>query len=103
MGSDWVGVGPLRSLDPKYPTLARAGETEVALCLVGEAVYATANVCTHAFAKLSDGELDGHEIICPLHGGRFDVRTGEASAPPCVDPIAVFSTKVEDGEVLVRL
>ncbi|HXP94802.1 MAG TPA: non-heme iron oxygenase ferredoxin subunit [Candidatus Binatia bacterium] len=103
MGSDWLRVAPLRSLDAKYPTLARAGETEVALCLVGEAVYATENVCSHAFAKLSDGELDGYEIMCPLHGGRFDVRTGEPSAPPCIDPIAVFPTKVENGDVFVRL
>ena len=101
--ADWLRTVPRSGLDGKYPTLARAGELEIALCLVDGAVYAIENLCSHAFARLSDGEVEGYDILCPLHGGRFDVRTGEPTALPCIDPIAVYETKVEDGDVFVRL
>jgi naphthalene 1,2-dioxygenase ferredoxin component len=103
MGLNWVRIVPLSGLEKKYPALARAGELELALCLVEGSVYATENMCSHAFARLSDGEVEGYEILCPLHGGRFDVRTGEPTALPCIDLIAVYETKVEDGDVFVRL
>ena len=45
-------------------------------------VFATANVCTHEFALLSDGWLEGCEVECPLHSGRFDVTTGRALCEP---------------------
>ena len=50
---------------------------DLALYTVGDAVYATDNTCTHGQARLCDGFLDGHEIECPLHQGRFDVRSGQ--------------------------
>ncbi len=50
-------------------------------------------MCTHAYARLSDGWLDRSEIECPLHAGRFDVKTGAATAPPCVDPIKTYEIR----------
>ena len=49
---------------------------------VGDAVYATDNICTHGQARLCDGFLDGHEIECPLHQGKFDVRDGRPTCEP---------------------
>ena len=40
--------------------------------------------------RLSEGWLDRNEIECPLHAGRFDIKTGAATAPPCVDPIKTY-------------
>lgn len=103
MDSQWSLVASLRSLDPKYPSLARVGEAEMALCRVDDQVFATENICSHAFARLSDGEMNGYEVVCPLHGGSFDVRTGEPVEPPCADPIRVFPTKVERDDVFVKV
>lgn len=103
MDSAWSRVASLGSVDPQYPLLARAGEDEIAVCRVGDQVFATDNICSHAFARLSDGEMNGYEIVCPLHGGTFDVRTGEPVEPPCSEPIRVFPTKVEQGEIFVNL
>ena len=50
---------------------------DIAIYTVGDAVYATDNLCTHGHARLCDGFLDGHEIECPLHQGKFDVRDGK--------------------------
>jgi len=101
MSDEWVDAGPVTELDAEYPLAKRVAGVEVALHLVDGQVYATSNVCTHADAKLSDGVIEGFEVLCPLHGGSFDVRTGEAVRPPCVEPIATYRTKVESGRVLV--
>ena len=52
----------------------------LALYHVGDAWFCTDNICTHAFALLTDGWLEGHVIECPLHGGQFDIRTGKGQA-----------------------
>ena len=103
MADEWTKVARLADLEPEYPTRIKIGERELALCLVENEVFAIENVCSHAFALLSDGYLEGHEIFCPLHGGSFDVRNGEAIAAPCTIDLSVFATRVEDGEVFVKL
>lgn len=75
------------------------GETHVLLARVEGVVYAVADRCTHGKASLSHGHLDGWEIECPLHQGRFDIRTGEATAPPCRQRLAVFQVWEHDGTV----
>ena len=103
-GNDtWHKVASYAALEPEYPTFVKVVARELALCRVDDAVFAIDNVCSHAFARLSDGYLEGFELFCPLHGGSFDVRTGAAMSPPCIDPVAVFECRVEGDAVLVRL
>lgn len=65
--------------------------------------FATANVCTHEFALLSDGWLEGAEVECPLHSGRFDVTTGRALCEPLKRDIRSFEVEVRDDAVYVAL
>ena len=58
----------------------------VVLANAGGRIYALAELCTHVKRPLSEGDLDGEELVCPFHGGRFDVKTGEPSAFPSVNP-----------------
>ena len=55
---------------------------DIALYGVDGEVFATDNICTHGHARLCEGFLEGHEIECPLHQGRFDVRTGMPTCAP---------------------
>lgn len=64
--------------------------------------YAIADLCTHDDGPLGEGELDGHAIICPRHGARFDVRTGRALSLPAVTAAPSYQVKVEDGAILVE-
>jgi len=100
-GSDWVATIAADTIDPDYPSMATLGDVEVALCRVDGEVFAIGNICTHAYARLSDGFVEGCEVFCPLHQGSFDVRTGEAIASPCYEPVASYATKVEGGVVYV--
>ncbi len=65
--------------------------------------YAISNVCTHAFAMLTDGWLDGLVIECPLHGAQFDITTGMVLTGPAEIPLRVFQVRVADGFVEVNL
>jgi nitrite reductase/ring-hydroxylating ferredoxin subunit len=75
----------------------------VALCNVNGELYALENICTHAFAYLSEGGLEGGQIRCPLHGAMFDVKSGEAKSLPAVKAVPTHEVKVEDGQVYVAL
>lgn len=75
----------------------------VALCNVEGKFHAFEDVCTHQFTHLSDGEFTGSEVKCPLHGARFDVKTGAAKSLPAVKPVPKHEVKVEDGTVYVAL
>lgn len=66
-------------------------------------VYALDDVCTHGNALLSDGEIDGHEIECPLHAGAFDVRDGRALCSPVTRGARCYAVKVEAGNVFVAM
>ena len=76
---------------------------EVAVYRVEGEYFASEDRCSHGSTSLSDGELDGHEIECPLHHGGFDIRTGAPVALPCIKPIRVFPIRIENGNVLVSL
>lgn len=65
--------------------------------------HVTDDTCTHGFASLSEGQLLGHVISCPWHGGEFDVRSGEPVTPPCTDALRVYRCRVEGDTVLAWL
>jgi naphthalene 1,2-dioxygenase system ferredoxin subunit len=76
---------------------------EIALYQAEGEYFATDNICTHGHARLCDGFLYGHEIECPLHQGRFDIRNGHAVCAPATQHIKCYPVRVENGQVLVNL
>lgn len=84
-------------------TSVKIGETMIAIFNVGGQFYATSNVCTHAFAILTDGWLEDEVIECPLHAGRFDVRTGKALCEPIERDLETFQVKIVDEHVEILL
>jgi 3-phenylpropionate/trans-cinnamate dioxygenase ferredoxin subunit len=63
--------------------------------------YAVRDECSHASVALSEGEIDGCTLECWLHGSRFDLRTGEPSGPPAIEPVAIFPVEIRDGDIYV--
>ena len=79
----------------------QARDQEAVLARVDGRVYAFSALCTHQLAYLEEGELVGHEISCPLHGGSFDIRTGAALKRPAAIPIRIFPVRIEGQDVLI--
>jgi nitrite reductase/ring-hydroxylating ferredoxin subunit len=74
----------------------------IAVYRVGENFYATQDTCSHEEWSLGeDGELDGHEVLCPLHMARFDVRDGRALCLPASKPLRTYPVTVVDDRVMV--
>src|SRR5262245_38477474 len=65
----------------------------------GAQYFVTDDLCTHGEASLADGEVEGMEIVCPFHQGRFDLRDGCVTAAPCVEPLRTYPTELRDGEI----
>ncbi|KHA54047.1 Ferredoxin, 2Fe-2S [Sulfitobacter geojensis] len=78
-------------------------DRQIAIYRIEDSYFATANVCTHAFALLSDGWLDGDTVECPLHGACFNVCTGKAMSDPAEIDLEVFETRVTDNIVEIFL
>lgn len=76
---------------------------DIAFYEVDGEVFASDNLCTHGAARLSDGFLEGNEIECPLHQGRFDVCTGKAMCAPLTEDIKTYPVKIENMRVMLRL
>ena len=66
-------------------------------------VCAIANACTHVGGPLDEGERDGDVVICPWHGSRFDVCSGEVLRGPAKVPQQRFEARLRGGMVEVRL
>lgn len=75
----------------------------IALYDADGSLYATDNICTHAYACLSDGWLDGEVIECPLHAARFDIRSGKVLDPPATEDLKTYRVRVVGDEIQVRL
>jgi len=83
------------------PFKAQVAATEVAVFQVGDAYYVTQDLCTHGPGSLCEGFVEGNEIECPFHQGKFSIITGLPTAPPCTEPLKTWKVTVQDGKILV--
>jgi len=100
---NWVRVA---SVDETHTSAVRGIEVngyELALYNIEGEIYCTSNICTHAYALLSDGFLEGDEIECPLHAGRFHIPSGKALCAPATENLTVYETRVSGTDVFVLL
>lgn len=103
MSERWLDVAPASALAPGERMVVFLGDdTRVGVFNIDGEYFAVHDVCTHDFAEMcEDGEIEGCEIICPRHGARFDLRSGEALTPPAYEPVETFAVRVADGRVQV--
>jgi 3-phenylpropionate/trans-cinnamate dioxygenase ferredoxin subunit len=97
----WIDAGPTENLRDGDAISIPVGRRMIAVVRSGDSYFAIEDICTHDGAQLTGGAIEGAEIICPRHGARFCLRTGEALSPPAYEPVRVFATKVEGGRLWV--
>ncbi len=80
----------------------KVGKKEFAVIRLGGAFYTIDGVCTHEGGPLGEGSLDGEELVCPWHEGRFDVKTGAANPETdWVTDVKSYKTKAEGGHIWI--
>jgi nitrite reductase/ring-hydroxylating ferredoxin subunit len=101
----WDGFVPVTrasTLAPGTMTWVVIDRERVVIANVEGVYYALRDTCGHRGAPLSKGRLAGHEIECPLHFARFDVRTGKLVSGPASADVVTYEVRVEQDTVFVR-
>jgi nitrite reductase/ring-hydroxylating ferredoxin subunit len=75
----------------------------VAAFNLGGDYFVTDDLCTHGEASLADGEIEDGNIICPFHLGAFCIRTGVATAAPCLEPLRTYPVTIADDALLIDI
>lgn len=102
-GPGWQCVGPAAALDVEDVMPFEINGHEYAIYHTIDGFFASDGMCTHEDEPLADGIVIDNVIECPLHQGRFDVRSGKAlSAPVCVD-LQTFPVQIHDGDIYIQL
>ena len=94
-------VAKTSDIDEGEATQVLIGKREIAVYNLDGEFYATDDICTHAYASLADGYIEGELIECPLHGGCFEIKTGKATTPPVTDDLKTYAVKIEGDDILV--
>ena len=100
---NWVDAMSADELPTDDVTARTVAGRDLAFYGVEGEVFATDNLCTHGNARLCDGFLLGHEIECPIHQGRFDVRDGRPTCEPVTEPVRTYPVRIERGRVFVQM
>jgi len=97
----FIKVGPAKVLlEGKMKEVDAEGHN-LLVANLGGTFYAIGNVCTHMGCHLSQGRLDGQNVICPCHGSTFDLKTGQLVKGPARKPEPSYPVKIEDGELVI--
>ena len=100
---NWHEVADESGVVEDEPIRVYVGSSEIALFNVDGEIFATGNICTHAMASLHDGIQEGEVIECPLHDGKFNIKTGAPLCPPVIEALETYEVKVENGKIFVKV
>jgi len=99
-----IKVAELSELKEDEAKAVSAAGLRIALYRLGNEVFATSDICTHAGCLFSEsGYLRGEEIECGCHSSQFNVKTGKVTQEPAVEPVKTYPVKVQGEDVLVEV
>ncbi|MGD0960257.1 MAG: non-heme iron oxygenase ferredoxin subunit [Methylomonas sp.] len=101
--TDWRDVADEQTLSDGKHVAADVDGVQVAVFKIAGEYYAIEDVCSHDGGEIAAGELDGDEIICPRHGARFCVKTGQVKSPPAYEDLNIFPVRVANGKIQVAV
>ena len=100
--TEWIDAGRDGSLAEGEHIVLDIQGIDVAVFRIEGGYYAIQDICNHDGAEIASGRLDGCEIICPRHGARFCLKTGQVLSPPAYEDITTYPVRVHDGRIQVR-
>jgi nitrite reductase/ring-hydroxylating ferredoxin subunit len=103
MPGKWITVAEKSALEPESAIGVTHGDIDIAIYLIGGELYATDNICPHAFGYLNHGYIDDDQIECPLHGAVFEIKTGKGVAGPFCNDLATFPVRIVGEEIQVEI
>ena len=98
----WIDVASASALAEETPFTVEVDGLALVIVRCGKNLYAVEDRCTHDGEPLDGAEVESCEIICPRHGARFCLRTGEALTPPAYEPLRTYAVREEGGRLLLE-
>lgn len=98
---NWIKVGTEGDCPVGLLKGVMADGVPVVLANVEGTMCALRDQCSHDDLPLSDGELEGNEVVCLYHGARFDACSGARKTLPAIGPVQSFPVEIRDGEIFV--
>jgi 3-phenylpropionate/trans-cinnamate dioxygenase ferredoxin subunit len=102
MSPDWIDIGGADAVRETAPLSVEVDGFAIVVVRCGSEIYAVEDRCTHDGEPLGGAEVEACQIICPRHGARFCLRTGEALTPPAYEPLRTYQVREQDGRILVE-
>lgn len=99
----WYPAAEAGSVEEEAVIGVEIAGRKLALYRLNGRFYATDDICTHAYALLSDGYVEDGCVECPLHQGKFDIATGKGQGAPITKDLQTFGVKEENGMILVEI
>jgi naphthalene 1,2-dioxygenase system ferredoxin subunit len=100
-GGEWTALGTVAEIFGERACRSMVIDgVQIGLFMVNAEIYAIDDICSHGNARLSEGELEGFEVECPLHAGLFDIRSGKALTPPVTRDVRSYPVR-RDGDILL--
>jgi nitrite reductase/ring-hydroxylating ferredoxin subunit len=75
----------------------------IALFNLGGTFYAIDDTCTHQGGPLSEGSVEGEQVVCPWHGARFSIKSGAVCSPPAAENVAKYNVRISGDDVEVEI
>jgi 3-phenylpropionate/trans-cinnamate dioxygenase ferredoxin subunit len=100
---EYVEIAPASELPNGERLFVDLGDKPIVIFNIAGQFFAIGDVCTHDDGPLGDGAIEGENIVCPRHGGEFEIRTGKAMQLPVVVDIPAYPVQVKDGNIFVGI
>lgn len=100
---EFIEIAPASDLPNGERLFIEVEGRSIVIFGIADQFFAIADICTHDDGPLGDGDVEGFNIVCPRHGGEFDVRTGQAVQMPAVVDIPAYPVKVVDGIIHIGI
>lgn len=103
MTEKFIKVASVADFANNSVKVIEANGKRIALCHAEGEFFAIADLCTHDNGPLGEGELSDHQVECPRHGARFDIRSGKALCLPAILPVPTYKVEVRQDEVFIEV
>ncbi len=100
--SEFVTVAKVTEIPQGEGRCFDVGGSKVGVFNLGGEYHAIDDICTHAHASLSEGDVSGDEVACPLHFATFNIRTGACLSPPADEDVRTYQVRIEGDDIQVR-
>ena len=98
---EFHAVATTSEISEDEPKAVSIGRLDVGIYKLDGEFYAIDDICTHAYAMMTDGYIEDGQIECPLHGACFDIKTGKALTAPATIDLRPYPVKVEGDQISV--